>query len=80
MAIKLTLYSRSACHLCEDMEQHLASLSQDHTFSVQRIDIDDSAELADTYGSRVPVLMHGEHLICEYYLDQQTLLQLLNSE
>ena len=79
MTTELTVYSRSGCHLCEDMEQQLAELAQEFQFSVRRIDIDDSEKLVEYYGGRVPVLMLENELICEYFLDQQALLNALKS-
>ncbi len=73
----LTLYSRSGCHLCEDMEAQLAELAGQHGFRLRRIDIDREAALVTEFGSRVPVLMHGETLICEYFLDLPALMKTL---
>ena len=72
-AISLTLYSRSGCHLCEDMEVALGELQKELGFHLQRIDIDRSAELVQSYGTLVPVLKAGETEICHYFLDPQAL-------
>lgn len=69
MPVELTLYSRTGCHLCEDMEVQLAELAVQLDFCVRRIDIDSDAALVAEYGSRVPVLMRQQTLICEYFLD-----------
>ncbi len=75
--VALTLYSRSGCHLCEDMQAQLAALSAEHGFVLQCIDIDADAALVQRYGSRVPVLMRGETLICEYFLELPALMKAL---
>ena len=72
-AISLTLYSRSGCHLCEDMEAALADLQQELGFRVERIDIDSDPDLIDAYGTLVPVLKQGDIEICHYFLDPQAL-------
>lgn len=79
MSIELTVYSRNGCHLCEDMEAQLESLSAELAFSLHRVDIDTKPELVERFGSRVPVLMKQDRFVCEYFLDQSALLQVLNS-
>ncbi len=67
--VRLTLYGRSYCHLCEDMLEHLQALRTDTHFNVEVVDVDSSPDLEDRYGERVPVLVHGEHELCHYFLD-----------
>jgi len=69
----LTLYGRSYCHLCEDMLHALEPLRTELGFDVEVIDVDSDPEHERRYGELVPVLMHGEHEICHYFLDQRAL-------
>ncbi len=78
MAVQLKLYTRTGCHLCEDMAQALAEQAGRLHFTVEAIDIDEDASLVTGYGNRVPVLMLAETLICEYFLDLQALQQALS--
>lgn len=78
MAVQLKLYTRTGCHLCEDMARMLAEQAGRLRFTVQAIDIDEDASLVANYGSRVPVLMLADTLICEYFLDPQALQQALS--
>lgn len=78
MAQQLKLYTRQGCHLCDDMAQALAELAAEMQFSVQTIDISSHTELEQAYGSRVPVLMLADRLICEYFLDPHALQQALS--
>lgn len=73
MVAQLTLYTRHGCHLCEDMEQALAALSDELHFSVQACVIDGDHQLEQAYGTRVPVLMLADKLIAEAFLDPATL-------
>ena len=54
---RLTLISRSGCHLCEVAEQALDRIAGDTGEQWTRIDVDDSIELERDYGDRVPVLL-----------------------
>jgi glutaredoxin len=71
----LTLYTRVGCHLCEDMEQQLELLQQQHGFSLNVVDIDADSYLKLRYGKRVPVLAAGEQEICHYHLNRDVVLE-----
>jgi thioredoxin reductase (NADPH) len=68
--IRLTLYGRRYCHLCDDMRSALAQLEPDYRFSVDVVDVDASEALEARYGPRVPVLAHGDTELCHYFLDR----------
>ncbi|MDE2431016.1 MAG: glutaredoxin family protein, partial [Burkholderiales bacterium] len=55
--IHFTLYSRSYCHLCDDMLEQLQSYSSEYAFTVQVVDVDTDDELQALYDELVPVLM-----------------------
>lgn len=71
-AIPFTLYSRSYCHLCEDMLQALLALQQPgERFDVAVIDVDADPALVARFDELVPVLYgdpEGEEL-CHYFLE-----------
>ena len=76
----LRFYFRQDCHLCEDMWEHLQKLRQDWQFEIEAITIDTDAELKAQHGARIPVLETGVgDEICNYYLDQKTLIEYLES-
>lgn len=70
---RLRLYVRIGCHLCEDMLFDLQRLIdaqwKDQLEQPDIVDIDEDAELKRRFDTRVPVLMLGEQVLCEYYLD-----------
>lgn len=60
-----TLFSTSACHLCEVAEEMLIALCQKNPDIVfEKVDISDSDLLFQRYGIRIPVLRseRGEEL------------------
>ena len=73
MSIKLTLYSRTGCHLCEDMEQALPELATELDFNAEIVLIDNNNELEQAWGTKVPVLTIDDDIICEYFLDKVAL-------
>ena len=65
----LTVYSRSYCHLCDEMIAGLQALQVRHRFELRIVDVDAEAALGERYGERVPVLVHGGRELCHYHLD-----------
>ena len=47
-------------------------------FEIQRVPIDNDAELELAYGTLVPVLVCGDLEICHYFLDKQALRRVLS--
>ena len=73
MSAQLTIFIREGCHLCDDMERALRECASELDFETRRVPIDNNAELEQTYGTRVPVLVCGDVEICHYFLDRQAL-------
>lgn len=77
--ITFTLYSRSYCHLCDDMlEQLRHSLMNPEQFAISVVDVDADPLLLAQYDELVPVLIGQKHggaaqKICHYFLDKQAL-------
>jgi len=69
MALMLTLYGRSYCHLCDEMLAALAPLRGEFGFALEVIDIDDDPLLGQRFDTLVPVLMHAGNELCHYHLD-----------
>lgn len=75
---RFILYSRSYCHLCDDMLAALKSHPAADDFQIDVRDIDADEELVRRYDELVPVLAgvraDGSHArICHYFLDRQAL-------
>ena len=67
-SVALTVYSRTYCHLCDDMIAGLREL-QAGRFELQVIDVDSDPALEARFGELVPVLMSAEGELCHYHLD-----------
>jgi len=74
---RLTVYSRSHCHLCEEMIAGLHELQARFSFELQVVDVDGDAELQRRHGARVPVLVHGERELCRHFLDRPAVAEYL---
>ncbi len=67
--MKLTLVSRTYCHLCHDMEAALAPLALEFGAEVDVVDVDADPALEALYDELVPVLLHEGKELCHYFLD-----------
>jgi hypothetical protein len=76
--VKLTLYSRPECHLCEAFLADLAPLLGAKA-SVETVDVDSSETLARRYGLRIPVLTAGELELSGYPLDRDRVRRYLET-
>lgn len=75
--IALTLYSRSECHLCEEMLAELLPLV-DGKARIEVVDIETDAALILRFGPIVPVLMHGDDELSRLRLDASRVRELLD--
>jgi len=57
---KLTLLSRSYCHLCDEMLAAVRPLAAAAGAPLDVVDVDADPKLESAYGDRVPVLFAGE--------------------
>jgi hypothetical protein len=76
--IKLTLYSRPECHLCEAFLADLKPLL-DAEVVVETVDVDSSVALERRYGLRIPVLAAGEIELSGSPLDRERVRRYLDS-
>lgn len=75
MKLSFDLYTRSGCHLCDEMEQGVEILQSTLNFTVDVITINGDTQLEARYGDKVPVLARGDNIICQYVLDEDALIQ-----
>ncbi|MBY0239267.1 MAG: glutaredoxin family protein [Burkholderiaceae bacterium] len=76
-----TLYSRSYCHLCQDMLDALNLLrTPEHPFTVEVIDVDADAALVARFDELVPVLFADldQPELCHYFLNEEAVKRVLD--
>lgn len=73
MSLMFELYTRTGCHLCEEMEHEILILEKKLNFKTDIIEINDNAQLEQRYGDKVPVLAYGDNVICEYVIKEEAL-------
>ena len=81
--MKFTLYSRSYCHLCDDMLQALHAYDVGQPYTVDVMDVDADPDLVARYDELVPVLLGQKSdsdapvQLCHYFLDTAALATFL---
>jgi hypothetical protein len=80
--VRFILYSRSYCHLCDDLLQALDVFRQGHAFSVEVIDVDADPALVAQYDELVPVLFgvradEAPRQLCHYFLNENIVREFL---
>ena len=75
----LTLLFREYCSLCHAMRDALAPFQAQYGFTLKIVDVDEDGDLTARYNELVPVLLHGEHEICHWHLDESALRAFLDT-
>ena len=60
------------------MRQALLPYQQQYGFALNVVDVDEDENLVARYNELVPVLLHGEHEICHWHLNEAALSAYLN--
>jgi len=71
--LRVTLYTRTDCHLCEDMHAVVARVARDIPFTMEHVDVDTDPDLTATYGAEVPVLCVNGRKAFKYRVDERDL-------
>lgn len=77
-SLKLTLYSRPECHLCEALLADLTPLLPAGA-TVDVVDVDGEVALERRYGRRIPVLAAGDVELSGYPLDVERVRRYLRA-
>jgi len=79
-SIRLVLYSRPGCHLCDEMKEVVASLRAAHDFELEEVDISQDADLENRYGQEIPVLFVNDRKAFKYRVSAAELRARLRRE
>ena len=74
---KVTLYTRRACHLCEEAKREIHSARRQAAFDYEELDIDSDPRLLQLYNEEVPVIAIDGAKAFKYRLTAAELLRKL---
>jgi glutaredoxin len=76
---KVTVYSRTGCHLCEIAIDLINSVKGSNNFSLEIKLIDNDSELQKEYGEQVPVILIDEKVHDYWRVDLIRFTKAINS-
>jgi len=56
-SIRIEIYSRPGCHLCDEAKEVIEPLSARYAFEVKVTNVDSSPELREAFGAEIPVVL-----------------------
>jgi glutaredoxin len=68
--LKITIYSKKDCHLCEDAKQLIDRLSKEYPIQLEVIDIEQDPALMQTYATEIPVVFIEGRKAFKYRIDE----------
>jgi glutaredoxin len=79
--VRLTIYSRPGCHLCDEMKSLVHRFVAQHSgrINVDEIDISPDRELCDRYGLEIPVLLIDGTKVAKYRISEEELTRMVEA-
>ena len=77
--LRLTIFSKPGCHLCDEMKTVVARIGQSIPFTLEQIDISADPALEARYGLEIPVLMIDGEKVAKYRIGEKELLRALRA-
>ena len=77
--MKVTLYTRQRCHLCEDAQRVIEAARARAEFEFERIDIDADPQLRRLYNDEAPVVAIDGKKAFKYWVTMEELLKKLSA-
>lgn len=72
--MKVTVYGKPDCCLCDEAKTVLERVRSDHPFQLEEIDITSDSQLELEYGDRVPLVKIDDRLAFKYHVDERELV------
>jgi glutaredoxin len=80
--LRLTIYSKPGCHLCEEMKslvrRVIDSEPDTYALSIDEIDISSDRVLLERYGLEIPVLLIDGKKVAKYRVAEEELRRMIN--
>jgi glutaredoxin len=75
--IRVTIYSRPGCHLCDEMKAVVMRMASRVPLDLEEIDISGNAELESRYALEIPVLIVEGRKAAKYRITEDELRRLI---
>ncbi len=71
--VHIEIYSRPACHLCDDAKEVIERVRRRYGFALRVINIEEDPELEEAYGTQIPVVFINGSKAFKYRVDEAEL-------
>ncbi|MDO8726356.1 MAG: glutaredoxin family protein [Candidatus Methanoperedens sp.] len=78
--VKLTLYSKKVCHLCDTVKKELNGLRKELSFSITEVDIEKDLNANEKYRNLIPVIEMDGKVIFTGRIDREKLKHALRQK
>ena len=75
--IRLTIYTRPGCHLCDDMKDLIGKVGERIPLTLEDVDIYADDELEEKYGLEIPVLFVEGERVASVRITEDALVRIL---
>lgn len=75
--IRLTLYTRPGCHLCDAMKDVVEEAAREEPVTLREVDVSGDVDLERRFGREVPVLARGDRVLARVRTTRAALLESL---
>ena len=75
--IRLTLYTRPGCHLCDTLKGVVDEIAREQPITLREVDITGDHGLERRFGAEIPVLTCGTRVIARVRATRATLIEAL---
>ncbi|MDH5543355.1 MAG: glutaredoxin family protein [Nitrospinota bacterium] len=77
--IKLTMYTKPECSLCEKMKEVILDVSKNSPLTLEEINISGNQELEKSFGEKIPLLFYGKEELAMYKISRAQLIHKLKT-
>jgi glutaredoxin len=75
--MKITIYTKKDCHLCDEAKSVLSKFAREYSFTVAEVDIEGDTALFEKYRYEIPVVLLDDRKIFKYRIDEKRFHRLL---
>jgi glutaredoxin len=77
--LKVTIYSKKECHLCEEAHGVLEKVAARYPFEIEEVDIESDPDLYEKYKYEIPVVFLEGQKLFKFRVDEKQLIRALRS-
>ena len=78
--IKIIIYSKPGCHLCDEAKAEIVKLRSRFTLEIHEVNVEEDPSLSEKYRYEVPVVFINGRKVFKYKVDGEKLARRLRRE